>query len=80
MAANPTNVPPAPPPPSDFVNVEVDGVPVKARKGAMIINNARGNVVDIPALAEALQGQWLDAQGRLIGALNSNDLMRAKVI
>jgi NADH-quinone oxidoreductase subunit G len=38
MAANPTNVPPAPPPPSDFVNVEVDGVPVKARKGAMIIH------------------------------------------
>ena len=38
MAANPTNIPPAPPPPSDFVNVEVDGVPVKARKGAMIIH------------------------------------------
>jgi NADH-quinone oxidoreductase subunit G len=34
MAANPTNVPP----PSDFVNVEVDGRPVKARKGAMIIH------------------------------------------
>ncbi len=34
MAANPTNVPP----PSDYVNVEVDGRPVKARKGAMIIH------------------------------------------
>jgi NADH-quinone oxidoreductase subunit G len=34
MAASPSNVPP----PSDFVNVEVDGRPVKARKGAMIIH------------------------------------------
>ncbi len=34
MAANPTSVPP----PSDYVNVEVDGRLVKARKGAMIIH------------------------------------------
>jgi NADH-quinone oxidoreductase subunit G len=34
MAANPSSVPP----PSDVVNVEVDGRPVKARKGAMIIH------------------------------------------
>ena len=27
-----------------------------------------------------VQGCWLDAEGRLCGALNSNDLMRAKVI
>lgn len=29
------------------------------RKGAMIINNARGNVVDVPALAEALRSKHL---------------------
>jgi NADH-quinone oxidoreductase subunit G len=44
MAANPANVPPAP----DFVNVEIDGRPVKARKGAMIIQVTDAEGVYVP--------------------------------
>ena len=32
----------------DLVNIEIDGVPVKARKGAMIIEVTDGMNVDVP--------------------------------
>lgn len=44
MAANPSSVPPA----SDFVTVEVDGRPVQARKGAMIIHVTDAQGVYVP--------------------------------
>ena len=51
MATVPTSTPPAAaPPPADpnFVNVEVDGVPLKARKGAMIIHVTDANNAYVP--------------------------------
>jgi hypothetical protein len=36
------------PPPSDLVNIEVDGVPMKARKGAMIIHVTDAGGIYVP--------------------------------
>jgi NADH-quinone oxidoreductase subunit G len=46
--STPTPVPPPAPPPSDTVNITVDGVPMKAKKGEMIIRVTDANDVYVP--------------------------------